>query len=200
MEDKLATFLGGLDDEWLAANGHGVWQGSGEGNGTGIGYGISDSCGGDDGIGYGYRFCYGYDDDVVGGRDIVEEYSEGYGRTNSHCDDNGDGEGGGDCSAPIVAGGKGLYSVDGKRVYVVNGEPVIIGGVYGEYAFGYIVNTITDLEQVFIVKYQGRCGTGKNLIKAYMDAAKVALTFKDNEYNKQSSQSRANNGTGTRGL
>lgn len=123
-------------------------NGSGDGSGCGSGYGYSDSYGdgsGDgsgsgSGDGYALGDCYG------------SGYGSGYGDY--------DGSGFGDCY------GSNLKSINGKKIYMIDGIAITISHIHGNIAKGTIVNR--DLTEIpcYIVKEGKYFAHGKTLAEA----------------------------------
>lgn len=123
-------------------------NGSGDGSGCGSGYGYSDSYGdgsGDgsgSGSGDGYAFgdCYG------------SGYGSGYGDY--------DGSGFGDCY------GSNLKSINGKKIYMIDGIAITISHIHGNIAKGTIVNRDLTEMPCYIVKEGKYFAHGKTLAEA----------------------------------
>ena len=123
-------------------------NGSGDGSGCGSGYGYSDSYGdgsGDgsgsgSGDGYALGDCYG------------SGYGSGYGDY--------EGSGFGDCY------GSNLKSINGKKIYMIDGIAITISHIHGNIAKGTIVNR--DLTEIpcYIVKEGKYFAHGKTLAEA----------------------------------
>ena len=123
-------------------------NGSGDGSGCGSGYGYSDSYGdgsGDgsgSGSGDGYAFgdCYG------------SGYGSGYGDY--------DGSGFGDCY------GSNLKSINGKKIYMIDGIAITISHIHGNIAKGTIINRDLTETPCYIVKEGKYFAHGKTLAEA----------------------------------
>lgn len=124
-------------------------NGSGDGSGCGSGYGYSDSYGdgsGDgsgSGSGDGYAFgdCYG------------SGYGSGYGDY--------DGSGFGDCY------GSNLKSINGKKIYMIDGIAITISYIHGNIAKGTIINRDLTETPCYIVKEGKYFAHGKTLAEAH---------------------------------
>ena len=121
-------------------------NGSGDGSGCGSGYGYSDSygdgSGNGSGSGDGYAFgnCYG------------SGYGSGYGDY--------DGSGFGDCY------GSNLKSINGKKIYMIDGIVITISHIHGNIAKGTIVNRDLTETPCYIVKEGKYFAHGKTLVEA----------------------------------
>lgn len=111
-------------------------------DGYGDGYGGGDGDGGGDGYGYGYGY---------GGGD-------GYGY--------GDGDGDGD------GYGNGIKSLNGERIYHIDGVQTIIRSVHGQYAIGAILQSDLTLTPTHIAKVGNFFAHGSTLREA-RDAAQA---------------------------
>ena len=132
-----------------------ISSGDGDGGGYGGGYGYSgcDGCGdrgGYDGGGYGDGYGYG-----CGGG-----YGDGYGY--SGCDGCGDRGGYG----YGYGGGSGLKSINGKKVYIVDGTATTISHIHGNVAKGTIVNSDLTETPCYIVKEGRYFAHGNSLAEA----------------------------------
>lgn len=123
-------------------------NGSGDGSGCGSGYGYSDSYGdgsGDgsgsgSGDGYALGDCYG------------SGYGSGYGDY--------DGSGFGDCY------GSNLKSINGKKIYMIDGIAMTISHIHGNIAKGTIINRDLTETPCYIVKEGKYFAHGKTLAEA----------------------------------
>lgn len=123
-------------------------NGSGDGSGCGSGYGYSDSYGdgsGDgsgsgSGDGYALGDCYG------------SGYGSGYGDY--------DGSGFGDCY------GSNLKSINGKKIYMIDGIAITISHIHGNIAKGTIVNRDLTETPCYIAKEGKYFAHGKTLAEA----------------------------------
>lgn len=123
-------------------------NGSGDGSGCGSGYGYSDSYGdgsGDgsgsgSGDGYALGDCYG------------SGYGSGYGDY--------DGSGFGDCY------GSNLKSINGKKIYMIDGIAITISHIHGNIAKGTIINRDLTETPCYIVKEGKYFAHGKTLAEA----------------------------------
>ena len=124
-------------------------NGSGDGSGCGSGYGYSDSYGdgsGDgsgSGSGDGYAFgdCYG------------SGYGSGYGDY--------DGSGFGDCY------GSNLKSINGKKIYMIDGIAITISHIHGNIAKVTIINRDLTETPCYIVKEGKYFAHGKTIAEAH---------------------------------
>ena len=123
-------------------------NGSGDGSGYGSGYGYGDSygdgsgngSGSGSGDGYAFGDCYG------------SGYGSGYGDY--------DGSGFGDCY------GSGLKSINGKKIYMIDGIAITISHIHGNIAKGTIVNRDLTETPCYIVKEGKYFSHGKTLAEA----------------------------------
>ena len=123
-------------------------NGSGDGSGCGSGYGYSDSygdgsgngSGSGSGDGYAFGDCYG------------SGYGSGYGDY--------DGSGFGDCY------GSNLKSINGKKIYMIDGIAITISHIHGNIAKGTIVNRDLTETPCYIVKEDKYFAHGKTLAEA----------------------------------
>ena len=124
-------------------------NGSGDGSGCGSGYGYSDSygygsgngSGSGSGDGYAFGDCYG------------SGYGSGYGDY--------DGSGFGDCY------GSNLKSINGKKIYMIDGIAITISHIHGNIAKGTIVNRDLTETPCYIVKEGKYFAHGKTLTEAH---------------------------------
>lgn len=124
-------------------------NGSGDGSGCGSGYGYSDSYGdgsGDgsgsgSGDGYALGDCYG------------SGYGSGYGDY--------DGSGFGDCY------GSNLKSINGKKIYMIDGIAITISHIHGNIAKGTIINRDLTETPCYIAKEGKYFAHGKTLAEAH---------------------------------
>ena len=123
-------------------------NGSGDGSGYGSGYGYGDSygdgsgngSGSGSGDGYAFGDCYG------------SGYGSGYGDY--------DGSGFGDCY------GSNLKSINGKKIYMIDGIAITISHIHGNIAKGTIVNRDLTETPCYIVKEGKYFAHGKTLAEA----------------------------------
>ena len=123
-------------------------NGSGDGSGCGSGYGYSDSygdgsgngSGSGSGDGYAFGDCYG------------SGYGSGYGDY--------DGSGFGDCY------GSNLKSINGKKIYMIDGITTTISHIHGNIAKGTIINRDLTETPCYIVKEGKYFAHGKTLAEA----------------------------------
>lgn len=123
-------------------------NGSGDGSGCGSGYGYSDSygdgsgngSGSGSGDGYAFGDCYG------------SGYGSGYGDY--------DGSGFGDCY------GSNLKSINGKKIYMIDGIAITISRIHGNIAKGTIINRDLTETPCYIVKEGKYFAHGKTLAEA----------------------------------
>ena len=123
----------GYDNGYGHGNGHG--HGYGYGNGHGHGYGDGHGHGYGDGHGHGNGDGYGYGDG--------DGHGHGYGDGHGH--GNGDGYGYGD-------GNSGIKSINGDKVYNIDGVNTIIKTIKGNIAKGFILRNDLTLVPCYIVK------------------------------------------------
>ena len=124
-----------------------ISSGDGDGGGYGDGYGYSGCDGSGDGYGYGYSGCGG----GVGG-------CGGYGYSGDGYDGDGYGYG--------YGGGSGLKSINGKKVYIVDGTATTISHIHGNVAKGTIVNSDLTETPCYIVKEGRYFAHGNSLAEA----------------------------------
>lgn len=136
------------------------------GSGCGDGYDDSSGCGDDcgDGSGYGSGYCfgtgyghgYGYGSGYGSGYGFNTSYGTGYGY--------GPGSGSNDGSGSGHSGG--LNSINGKKVYIVDGIATTISHIHGNIAKGTIVNDDLTETPCYIVKEGKYFAHGKTLAEA----------------------------------
>ena len=152
---KIEEFIG-PENRYGDGSGYGYGSGYGDGSGygsvSGYGYGSGsgDGYGYGDGSGYGYRYGYGY----------------GYGSGSGYGYGSGYGSGSG---IP--------KSINGEKIYMIDGVPTIIRHVRGNIAKGAILKNGLQLEDCFVVKQDEHFAHGETLAKA-MEALREKL-FKD---------------------
>lgn len=124
-------------------------NGSGDGFGYGSGYGQVYGCGDGSGDGSGYGSGYGHG------------YGDGSGNDSGAGNSFGSGNGFGDCY------GSGLKSINGKKIYMIDGIAITISYIHGNAAKGTIVNN--DLTEIpcYIVKEGKYFAQGKTLAEAH---------------------------------
>ena len=127
-----------------------ISSGSGYGYGYGNGYGYGDGYGNGNGYGYGDGNGNGYGYGNGNGDGYGDGYGYGYG--------NGNGDGYGD--------GYGLKSINGKKIYMVDGIATTISHIHGNTAKGTIVNNDLTETPCFIVKEDKYFAHGKTLAEA----------------------------------
>ena len=127
------------------AVGSGYGYGDGSGSGYGSGYGYGDG----DAVGSGYGYGYGSGD--------ADGYGSGYGY--------GDGD----------ADGSGVNSINGERVWSVDGVQTLIDSVHGSYAKGRILRDDLTLQPCYIARVDDCFAHGETLRKALDDAREKAL-------------------------
>ena len=140
-------------------------NGSGDGSGYGSGYGYGDSygdgsgngSGSGSGDGYAFGDCYG------------SGYGSGYGDY--------DGSGFGDCY------GSNLKSINGKKIYMIDGIAITISHIHGNIAKGTIVNRDLTETPCYIVKEGKYFAHGKTL-------AEAREGLQDKLFNKMSAKER----------
>ena len=122
-------------------NGRGTICGCSYGSGDGSGYSYDDGSGDGSGSGSGDSYAYG---DCYG-----SGYGSGYGDY--------DGSGFGDCY------GSGLKSINGKKIYMIDGMAITISYIHGNIAKGTIVNRDLTETPCYIVKEGKYFAHGKTL-------------------------------------
>ena len=123
-------------------------NGSGDGSGYGSGYGYSDSYGDGSGNGSGSGSGDGY------------AFGDCYGSGNGSGSGSGDGYAFGDCY------GSNLKSINGKKIYMIDGIAITISHIHGNIAKGTIVNRDLTETPCYIVKEGKYFAHGKTLAEA----------------------------------
>lgn len=123
----------------------GYGHGEGDGSGDGSGYGS--------GEGYGYGFGYGSGEGDVSGYGSSHGVSYGYGSSY----------------------GYGVKSINGERVWMVDGVQTLIDSVHGGYAIGRILRDDLTLQPCYIARVDNSFAHGETLCKAFEDAREKAL-------------------------
>ena len=147
-EIKILEFISsgsGRGDSSKDGSGDGFGYGSGYGSGYGQVYGCGDGSG--DGSGYGSGYGHGYGDGS----------SNDSGAGNSF----GSGNGFGDCY------GSGLKSINGKKIYMIDGIAITISHIHGNTAKVTIVNNDLTETPCYIVKEGKYFAHGKTLAEAH---------------------------------
>ena len=143
-EVKILEFI---SDGYDYGDGDGKGYGDGDGNGYGDGdcngdcNGSGNGSGSGSGDGYAFGDCYG------------SGYGSGYGDY--------DGSGFGDCY------GSGLKSINGKKIYMIDGIAITISHIHGNIAKGTIVNRDLTETPCYIVKEGKYFAHGKTLAEAH---------------------------------
>ena len=114
---------------------------------SGFGRGNSSGNGSGDGFGYGSGYGHGYGD--------------GSGNDSGAGNSFGSGNGFGDCY------GSGLKSINGKKIYIVDGIDITISHIHGNTAKGTIVNNDLTETPCYIVKEGKYFAHGKTLAEAH---------------------------------
>ena len=143
-EIKILEFISsgsGRGDSSKDGSGDGFGYGSGYGSGYGQVYGCGDGSG--DGSGYGSGYGHGYGD--------------GSGNDSGAGNSFGSGNGFGDCY------GSGLKSINGKKIYIVDGIDITISHINGNHAKGTIINRDLTETPCYIVKEGKYFAHGKTL-------------------------------------
>ena len=149
LDDKIKRFL-------KISSGSGYGSGSGSGDGYGSGYG--DGYGSGYGYGYGYGSGYGYGYGSGSGSGYGDGSGDGYG--------SGYGSGSGDGSGD----GSGLKTLNGHKVYMIDGVTTLIYGVHGNMATGVIVQRDLTLKPCYIAKVGNCFAHGDTIKDAVADA------------------------------
>ena len=147
-EIKILEFISsgsGRGDSSGNGSGDGFGYGHGYGDGSGQVYGCGDGSG--DGSGYGSDYGHGYGD--------------GSGNDSGAGNSFGSGNGFGDCY------GSGLKSINGKKIYIVDGIDITISHIHGNTAKGTIVNNDLTETPCYIVKEGKYFAHGKTLAEAH---------------------------------
>ena len=116
------------------------------------------------GSGYGY----GYHDNYDNGSGDGSGYGSGYGYSDSYGDGsgNGSGSGSGDGYAFGDCYGSNLKSINGKKIYMIDGIAITISHIHGNIAKGTIVNRDLTETPCYIVKEGKYFAHGKTLAEA----------------------------------
>ena len=138
-------------------SGYGTGSGYGDGYGSGYGYGYGDG----DGDGYGYGDGDGDGSGYGSGSGYGDCSGYGYGDGSGYGDDSGYGY------------GYGLKSINGKKIYMVDGIATTISHIHGNSAKGTIVNNDLTETPCFIVKEDKYFAHGKTLAEAHEAFRKV---------------------------
>lgn len=135
--------------QFLASgSGHGSGYGSGDGYGSGYGYGSGSGSGSGDGDGYGSGSGYG----------------SGYG--------SGSGPGSSYGSGSGYGYGSGIKSMDGLRVYLIDGVQTLLTSLRGNVARGFILNQDFSQTKTFVAKVGNSFAHGDSIKSAIADATK----------------------------
>lgn len=126
-------------------------NGSGDGFGYGSGYGQVYGCGDGSGDGSGYGSGYGHG------------YGDGFGNDSGAGNSFGNGNGYGDG----YGYGSGLKSINGKKIYIIDGIAITISHIHGNAAKGTIVNNDLTETPCYIVKEGKYFAHGKTLAEAH---------------------------------
>ena len=140
-------------------------NGSGDGSGCGSGYGYSDSYGDGSGNGSGSGSGDGYA--------FGDCYGSGYGSGDGYASGDGFGDG----------YGSGLKSINGKKIYMIDGIATTISHIHGNTAKGTIVNRDLTETPCYIVKEGKYFAHGKTL-------AEVREELQDKLFDKMSIEAR----------
>lgn len=122
-------------------------------SGSGYGYGYHDNYDNGSGDGSGYGSGYGYSDSYGDGSGNGSGSGSGYGDY--------DGSGFGDCY------GSNLKSINGKKIYMIDGIAITISHIHGNIAKGTIVNRDLTETLCYIVKEGKYFAHGKTLAEAH---------------------------------
>jgi hypothetical protein len=120
--------------------GHGSGDGSGSRSGSGSGGGDGSGHGGDGGGGHGHGL----------GSGSGLGYGDGAGTGSGHGNGSGTGSGHGDGSS--CYGGRGIASVNGEAVHIVDGTQTIIRHARGNIARGFLLGSDLSRTPCFVVK------------------------------------------------
>ena len=134
----------GYGDSYSYGNGNGNGYGGGNCNG-GYSNGNGNGYGGGNGNGYGGGNGNGYGDSNGNG------YGDGRGNGNGYGDSNGNGYGYGDGNHSSY-GYSGIKSINGDKVYTIDGVNTIIKSIKGNIAKGFILRNDLTLVPCYIVK------------------------------------------------
>lgn len=149
LEDKIKRFL-------QVGYGSGAGSGYGFGSGDGDGFGSGSGSGSGFGSGYGFGSGSGYGDG----------FGSGYG------DGSGDGSGSGYGDGDGYGSGDGIKSLDGERIYCIDGILTIIRSVHGQFAIGAILQSDLTLTPTHIAKVGNFFAHGDTL-RVARDAAQA---------------------------
>ena len=125
--------------------------------GSGDGYG--------DGYGYGSGYGYGYGSGYGSGSGSGSGSGDGSGDGDGYGDGSGDGSGSGD------GDGSGVESINGEKVYLIDGTPTLIDSVHENYARGRILNSDLTTTDCYIAKTGDYFAHGETLRQALKGAA-----------------------------
>ena len=128
---------------------------------SGYGSGSGDSSG--DGDGYGSGSGYG------------SGYGPGYGDGSGYGSGSGDGSGYRDGSGYGDGYGDGVKSINGERVWIVDGVQTLIDSVHGNYAIGRILRDDLTVQPCYIARVDNSFAHGETLRKAFDDASEKTL-------------------------
>ena len=141
------------------SSGEGSGNGDGNGRGTicGCSYGSGDGSGYSSGDGSGYSYDDGSGDGSGSGSGDGYAYSDCYGSGYGSGYGDYDGSGFGDCY------GSGLKSINGKKIYMIDGIATTIRHIHGNTAKGTIINRDLTETPCYIVKEGKYFAHGKTL-------------------------------------
>lgn len=130
------------------------------------------------GAGYGSGFGYAYGFGYGSGNGFGEGSGDGDGDGSGYVDRYGNGSGTGSGNGDGSGHGSGIpKSINGEKIYMIDGVPTIIRHVRGNIAKGVILKNGLQLEDCFVVKQDEHFAHGETLAKA-MEALREKL-FED---------------------
>lgn len=103
---------------------------------------------------------------ISSGSDYGYGYGDGYGKGKGDGKGKGKGYGDGDDYGYCYGDGNGLKSINGKKIYMVDGIAITISHIHGNTAKGTIVNNDLTETPCFIVKEDKYFAHGKTLAEA----------------------------------
>ena len=153
--------------------------GSGDGSGDGSGYGSGSGSG--SGSGYGSGSGSGYGSGYGSGSGSGSGYGSGYGSGSGSGYGSGYGYGSGSGSGYGYGYGSGddIRSIDGEKVYIIDGTATVITHLYGKtFAGGYILKSDLTKEPCYVAKVDDCFAHGKSVHDAFRDARAKAMEKK----------------------
>ena len=162
-------------------SGYGYGSGSGSGSGYGYGYGSGSGSGYGYGDGSGSGYGYGYGDGYGDGSGDGYGYGDGSGDGYGYGDGSGYGYGYGDGSGDGSGYGDEIKSINGQRVYRIDGTATIIDSVLRDnVAIGKILHTDLTFTDCYIVK-SGCCFAHGETFREAVEALQEKLYSDETE-------------------